>query len=158
MSMRYSRVIIFFNIPYIVNKALYPSFLIISKSRVVTSMNSYLYLFIYFLIGGRLQCCVGFCYTTMQISHNYTYISSFLSLPPLNPSHPSRSSQSTRLDSLCDIATSHQLSILHDSVYMPLATSSIPPTLSFPRCVCRSVPYICVSIPCLQIGSSVQFF
>jgi len=72
----------------------------------------------YFLIGGKLQCCVGFCYTTMQISHNYRYFSSLLSLPPLNPSHPSRSSQSTRLDSLCDIATSHQLSILHMIVYI----------------------------------------
>ena len=117
LSMRYSRVI-FFNIPYIGNKVLYPSFLIISKSRVVTSMNSFLYLFIYFLIGGKLQCCVGFCYTTMQISHNYTYISSLLSLPPLNPSHPSMSSQSTRLDSLCDTATSHQLSILHMIAYI----------------------------------------
>ena len=25
-----------------------------------------------------LQCCVGFCFTAMQISHNYTYIISLL--------------------------------------------------------------------------------
>ena len=33
-----------------------------------------------------LQCCDGFCHTTTQISHNYTYITSLLSLlllPPL---------------------------------------------------------------------------
>ena len=30
-----------------------------------------------------LQCCVGFCHMTVQISHNYTYIPSLLSLPPL---------------------------------------------------------------------------
>ena len=30
-----------------------------------------------------LQCCVGFCRTTAQISHNYTHIPSLLSLTPL---------------------------------------------------------------------------
>ena len=29
-----------------------------------------------------LQCCVGFCHTTTQTSHNYTYITSILSLRP----------------------------------------------------------------------------
>ena len=53
----------------------------------------------------------------MQISHNYMYmyLSFFLSLP-LSLSHPSRSSQNTRLDSLCHIATAHQLSILHTAL------------------------------------------
>ena len=31
---------------------------------------------IYFLIFLILQCCVGFCHTTMQISLNYTFTSS----------------------------------------------------------------------------------
>ena len=43
-----------------------------------------------------LQCCVGVCHTTMQISC-YTYIPFLPSLLPLPPSYPSRSSQSTRL-------------------------------------------------------------
>ena len=33
-----------------------------------------------------LQYCDGFCHSAMQISHKYTCITSFLSLPPL--SHP----------------------------------------------------------------------
>ena len=61
--------------------------------------------------------CVGFCCTTMQISHNYTYIPTFWNLPHLTPFYPSRLSQSTRLGSLCYIASSHQLSILHMVVY-----------------------------------------
>ena len=56
-----------------------------------------------------LQCCIGFCWTIMQISYNYTYIPSLLSLPALPRSHSSWSSQSTSLGSLCYIATSHQL-------------------------------------------------
>ena len=38
------------------------------------------------------------------------------------------------------------------------ATLSIRPTLSFPHYVHRSIHYIRVSIPALQIGSSVPFF
>ena len=47
--------------------------------------------------------------------------------PPLGPPspttiHPSRSSQSTRLGSLCYVATSRQLSVLHTIVYLEKAT------------------------------------
>ena len=48
----------------------------------------------------------GFYHRTVQINRTYTYITSFLSLPPLLPSHPSGLSQSTRLGSLC---CTHQL-------------------------------------------------
>ena len=44
---------------------------------------------------------------TDLISHKYMYISSLLRLSPLFPTHPSRSSQSAWLGSLCYIATSH---------------------------------------------------
>ena len=51
-----------------------------------------------------LQCCVHFCYTTKWISYMYTYIPCLLilfsTLPPL--SYPFRSSQSTKLSSLCN--------------------------------------------------------
>ena len=49
-----------------------------------------------------LQCCVVYCRTTTQISHNYTYIrSSLVRLPPFPSPCPARLSQSTRLGSLC---------------------------------------------------------
>ena len=51
-------------------------------------VTKFFFLSVYFFNWRKvaLQCCVGFCHTTMQISHNYTYIHSLLSLPPLfNP-------------------------------------------------------------------------
>ena len=37
-----------------------------------------------------LQCCIGFCHTTVSISHKCAYIPSLLNLlPPATPSHPS---------------------------------------------------------------------
>ena len=38
------------------------------------------------------------------------------------------------------------------------ATFSIHPTLSFSHCVYKSILYICISIPSLQIGSLIPFF
>ena len=38
------------------------------------------------------------------------------------------------------------------------ATLSILPSLSLPHCVYKSIPYICIFIPALQIGSSAPFF
>ena len=51
---------------------------------------------------------------SFQINYMYTYIPSLLNilLNPL-PFHSSRSSQSTKLSSLCYTAASHQLSVLH---------------------------------------------
>ena len=59
-----------------------------------------------------LQCCVSFCCTVKWISYMCTYIPSLVDLPP-QPSHPSRSPQSTELSSLRYTAGSHWLSILH---------------------------------------------
>ena len=58
-------------------------------------------------------------------------------LPP--PSHPSRLLQSTRLSSLHHTANSHQLYILHIICVYFSATLSIHPTISFPRCVHKSI-------------------
>ena len=41
-----------------------------------------------FILNFFLQCCVGFLHTTVQISHNYTSISSVLGLPALPRSIP----------------------------------------------------------------------
>ena len=128
------------------------------------------------------------------------------SLPLHPPSHPSRSSQSTRLSSLCYRAAFHQLSILHmvvcigegdgtplqysclenprdggawwaavygvtqswtrlkrlssssSSVYMSKLLSQFVPFPQSLLCVHMSILYIYVSIPALQIGSSVPSF
>ena len=67
-----------------------------------------------------LQCCVGFCHTTTWISHKYVYVPSFFVslLCPQPPSHPSRSSQSTKLIFLCSAAASHWVSMLHIVLYI----------------------------------------
>ena len=61
------------------------------------------------------------------IDHKHACISSLLSLP-----HPSRSSQGTRLSSLCHTAASQQLSIVHRQCMYVGLTLSICPTLSSP--------------------------
>ena len=76
----------------------------------------------------------------------YTYIPYLLGLPPTPPtSHPSRSSQSTKVSSLCCMAASYWLSVLHVIVvYMSVGLSRfIPPSLSsalgphvHPLCLC----------------------
>ena len=110
-------------------------------------------LLIYLFFNWRkmaLPCCAGFCHTTMQISHNYRYMAS---LP--SPYATPLDHQNARLGSLCYVASSHQLSILHMVVYICLCyflhlSHSLLPLL------CRkSILYIRVSIPSLQIGSSI---
>ena len=55
-----------------------------------------------------LQCCVSFCCTTTWISRMYTYIPSVLNSPPTHsPSHPSRSSQRTKLSFLLVTGFTH---------------------------------------------------
>ena len=104
---------------------------------------------------------VGWCFTMwatreVWVSHNVTHMPSLLSLPPTQASsHPSRSSQSTRLGSLYYTAASHQLSILHMREYMYWCyfLHSSHSLLVPPIRLC-----ICISIPSLQIGSSIPFF
>ena len=89
----------------------------------------WLALFFYWKII-TLQSCVGSCHTTW-ISHKYTYVLSFLNLPPTPPSHPTplRLSQSTRLSFLCYKATSHYFTYGNINASM-LLSEFIPPSPS----------------------------
>ena len=80
------------------------------KAVVVTATSNSLFIFYWGIVA--LQCSVSFFCTVKWISHVCTYT------PPsgtslASPSHPSRSSQSTELSSLCSTAASHWLSVLH---------------------------------------------
>ena len=120
-----------------------------------------------------LQCCISFCCTTMWISYIcvcvcvcvcvciYIYIYIYahiyplsLGLPPTVPISP------------LYVITEHwaELPVLyssfplasyftHGSVFMSLSFSQFIPPSPSPSGVHKSVLYICVSIPTLQIGS-----
>ena len=77
-------------------------------------------------------------------------------LPLKPPSHCAKSSQSTKLSSLCYKAalTSY---FTHARVYVSVLFSIHP--LSVPTLhIHKLILYVCTSIPALQIGSSVLFF
>ena len=62
-----------------------------------------------------LQYSVGFCHTSIRISHRYTHVPSLVNLPLT--SHPSRLSQSTSLSFLHHTANFFWLSISHMVIY-----------------------------------------
>lgn len=113
-----------------------------------------------------LQCWVGFCHTTTWISYDFIYIKSYTHTHTHCPSwssfplsHPtfSRSSECHAGLPMSQSSFSLAICFTYDSICV-YATFSIHPTLSFPCCVDKSVLYICITIPSLQIGSSVLFF
>ena len=73
----------------------------------------------------------------------YPHISSLLHLPPTLPIDPSRWSQSPELTSLCYVAASHYLSILHLVVYICPCHSLTSSQLTLPPPhVLKSILYI----------------
>ena len=100
-----------------------------------------------------LQCCVHFCYTAKWIGYMYTYIPpSWASLLPLEVVKE----PGAELPVLCSCSPL-AVCVTHGSVYMSMLLSqSVSPFPS--HGVYMSVLYVCVSIPALPIGSSVQVF
>ena len=87
-----------------------------------------------------LQCYAGFCHITMQISHNYTYIFSFLSLP--SPSYP----------------IPHLKVIIEHEAGLPVLHSNFPLAIYFTRCcsVTKLCPALCDPVGCSAPGFPVH--
>ena len=98
-----------------------------------------------------LQNRVGFCHVSTWVSHRYTYVASLLKLP-LTPSHPSRLSQSTGLNSLSHVVNFCWLSVLHMVTYMFPAVLSVHPTVLPTLC-----PQVCSLCLCLQCCPANRF-
>ena len=103
------------------------------------SVHSSVFCSLNFLIGGKLLYNVVLDSAIQQhksVIYIYTHIHVCVYIciyhfplepPSIPPSHPSRSSQSASLRSLCYLATSHYFT--HDSVYMSMLLSQfVPPS------------------------------
>ena len=97
----------------------------------------------------------------VSISYMYTYISSLLDLPPRPPC-------CSPISAICAIIAPSELPVLgsrfplvvcftHARVYMSIPNLPIHPLLSPPH-VHAYILYLCISIPALEIGSSIPFF
>ena len=76
---------------------------------------------------------------------------------PSSLSNSSQSSQSTEPITLCYASASHQPTILHSVVCMSMLLS-LRPSIALPPHVIKSILYVYLFIPALQLGSSVPFF
>ena len=85
--------------------------------------------------------------------YTYIYLPPLLSLPPTH-SHPIPPGHHRAL-SLSVLYSSFPLaSYLHMVVYnMSMLLSQFVSPSPFPHCVHKYIPYVCISIPALQIGS-----
>ena len=98
--------------------------------------------------------------SAIQQHESVIIVHTFPALPTSFPSHhPSLQAITERQPGLlCCSAAALQLCVLHLTVYRCWRHLSFPPALSLPHCAHKSILYICISIPSLQIDSSVSFF
>ena len=105
-----------------------------------------------FIFNWNFTMLYSFCHTS-----TWTGISifppSWTSFPPPTPSHHSRLSESTGLSCLHHRANSHWLC---GNIYTSVLLSKFIPISPSPCYDHKSILYVCVSIPALQMGSSVS--
>ena len=100
--------------------------------------------------------CVSFCCTRKWIRYIYIYVYIYPYIPPLQPpshqppSHTSRSSYSNFTLAIC-FAHGNVYTCVLLSQFIPPLNSFHPPLAPAPH-VRKSILYVCVSIPALQIG------
>ena len=88
----------------------------------------------------------------------YSYMNRDISSFIYPPSLPPRSPQSAELSSPCDTAGSHELPVSHTVVCTWQGYRPNLPHPPFPWFVHMTVPWVCISVPALQTGSSVPSF
>ena len=96
---------------------------------------------------------IKFIFNWRKICHTITQIILLIHIFPPSP-HSSRSSQSTRLRFLCYTATSHQLSILHNSIY--ISTLFSPFVLPSPSPLGPQVPSLHVHLHSFPSNRSIS--
>ena len=111
----------------------------------------------FFLSLLNYSCLTMLCQFLLYNDVNQLYVYMYPLLPN-PPAHPSRSSQNTELNSLCQPAASHWLSVSHTAVSIYVnATLSTHPTLSFPLqypCVCSYTSHsFSHTLPFLRVGT-----
>ena len=110
---------------------------------------------------SALQYCLGFCHTSVQISHGCTCVPSLFNLPPptLPPILPLQVISEHQLWAGCVIQhIPADCAVLCMVMYMFQCYSVSSSHPSFPQCPQACVLHVCVSIAALKIGSSVPSF
>ena len=127
-----------------------------------------MYLFLNLFIFNQriiaLKYWFGFCHTLTWISHRFAWTScillqpsckllatSWTSFPPPTPSHPSRLSWSTSLSSLCHIANSHWLFVLHMVMNM-FSCYALNLSHPFHPLLCPQDCFLCLRIDCCPVN------
>ena len=158
---RHNDVLVLVLSSYFISRAMNLVYVFFSN-YLLSALKDHVIYFLKYFLNWRiiaLQCCGGLYHASMYNYihiHNYKYvlylyIIIYISPPseaslPL-PFHPSRSSESTSLGSLCYIAAS---SYLFYTWYMYInVTFSRSPSFSFSCCVHKSILHVCVSISSL---------
>ena len=115
------------------------------------------FIFNWRIIG--LQCHVGFCHISIWISQRYTYVPSLLNLPYTYPLPATLSHHGALSWVPCAVQQLPTSSLLYTwrCIYINAALS-VRSTLPSPVLCPKAHSLHLISIPAMQIGSSVPFF